>query len=293
MRKLLWLLAAVAVMAAILSCSRKEDKEDFGKRSISLISREEGSGTRGAFVELFGIEQKNSAGQKVDMTSEAADVTNSTEVMLTSVAGNKGAAGYVSLGSLGDSVKALKIDGTYPSVANIKTGSYKVSRPFNIVTKEAGVSDVAEDFIRFILSSDGQAVVESAGYIAAASNPRYVATGKKGKVTVGGSSSVTPVMEKLAEAYQKLSPAVNVEVQLSDSTTGINSAVSGVCDIGMASRDLKDSEMERGVVQRTIATDGIAVIVNKANPIDGLASDAVRRLFMGEFATWADVQSLQ
>ena len=293
MRKLLWLLVAVAIVAAVLSCSRKEDKEDFGKRSISLISREEGSGTRGAFVELFGIEQKNSAGQKVDMTSEAADVTNSTEVMLTSVVGNKGAAGYVSLGSLGDSVKALKIDGTYPSVANIKTGSYKVSRPFNIVTKAAGVSDVAEDFIRFILSSDGQAVVESAGYIGAASNPRYVATGKKGKVTVGGSSSVTPVMEKLAEAYQKLSPAVNVEVQLSDSTTGINSAISGVCDIGMASRDLKDSEVERGVVQRAIATDGIAVIVNKANPIDGLASDAVRRLFMGEFATWADVQSLQ
>lgn len=283
--------AAMVVLAAgvlLASCRRKESSEDFGKRRVVLISREEGSGTRGSFVELFGIEQKNDAGQKVDMTSDEADVTNSTEVMLTSVAGNKGAVGYVSLGSLSDSVKALAIDGVYPSVATIKAGSYKASRPFNVVTKE-DTSEVAEDFIRFILSSDGQAVVEKAGYIAAASNPRYVATGKKGKVTVAGSSSVTPVMEKLAEAYQKLSPGVKVEVQLSDSTTGINSVSSGVCDIGMASRELKDSERDKGLDERTIATDGIALIVNKANPIDALSSGAVKSLFTGEATTWSDV----
>lgn len=290
MKKLVHALHLTLVVASftlfVASCHKGD--EDFGKRRVTPISREEGSGTRDAFVELFDIRQDSSASQSLDMISDEADVTNSSEVMLSAVAGGKGAVGYVSLGALSGAVKAIRIDGVYPSVANIKKGSYKMSRPFNVVTRQ-DAQEAAADFIRYILSSDGQAVVEKAGYIAFASNPRYVATGKRGKVSVVGSSSVAPLMQKLAREYQRLSPDVNVEVHLSDSTTGIRSVISGLCDIGMMSRGLTASERDQGVRQTTIATDGIVVIVNKANPIDELTSESVRRLFSGEAGTWGEV----
>ena len=279
----------LAVLGGTLFAAPKKNK-NFGKKSVVLISREEGSGTRGAFVELFGIEMKNAEGKKVDFTSEEADITNSTEVMLTSVAGNKYAIGYVSLGSLNKTVKALKIEGVSPSVSSIKNGTYKISRPFNIVTKQTGLSENASDFIRFILSSDGQAIVEANGYISATQNPAYIATGKKGKITVAGSSSVTPVMEKLAEAYEKLNPEIKIEVQMSDSTTGVNSALNGVCEIGMASRELKDSEKAKGALQIKIAIDGIAVIINKENPTDSASIQSVKDLYIGTISKWGYVK---
>lgn len=279
----------LAVLGGTLFAAPKKNK-NFGKKSVVLISREEGSGTRGAFVELFGIEMKNAEGKKVDFTSEEADITNSTEVMLTSVAGNKYAIGYVSLGSLNKTVKALKIEGVSPSVSTIKNGTYKISRPFNIVTKQTGLSENASDFIRFILSSDGQAIVEANGYISATQNPAYIATGKKGKITVAGSSSVTPVMEKLAEAYEKLNPEIKIEVQMSDSTTGVNSALNGVCEIGMASRELKDSEKAKGALQTKIAIDGIAVIINKENPTESASIQSVKDLYIGTISKWGDVK---
>lgn len=279
----------LAVLGGTLFAAPKKNK-NFGKKSVVLISREEGSGTRGAFVELFGIEMKNAEGKKVDFTSEEADITNSTEVMLTSIAGNKYAIGYVSLGSLNKTVKALKIEGVSPSVSSIKNGTYKISRPFNIVTKQTGLSENASDFIRFILSSDGQAIVEANGYISAAQNPAYIATGKKGKITVAGSSSVTPVMEKLAEAYEKLNPEIKIEVQMSDSTTGVNSALNGVCEIGMASRELKDSEKAKGALQIKIAIDGIAVIINKENPTESASIQSVKDLYIGTISKWGDVK---
>lgn len=279
----------LAVLGGTLFAAPKKNK-NFGKKSVVLISREEGSGTRGAFVELFGIEMKNAEGKKVDFTSEEADITNSTEVMLTSVAGNKYAIGYVSLGSLNKTVKALKIEGVSPSVSSIKNGTYKISRPFNIVTKQTGLSENASDFIRFILSSDGQAIVEANGYISATQNPAYIATGKKGKITVAGSSSVTPVMEKLAEAYEKLNPEIKIEVQMSDSTTGVNSALNGVCEIGMASRELKDSEKAKGALQTKIAIDGIAVIINKENPTENASIQSVKDLYIGTISKWGDVK---
>ena len=280
---------SLAVLGGTLFAAPKKDK-NFGKKSVVLISREEGSGTRGAFVELFGIEMKNAEGKKVDFTSEEADITNSTEVMLTSVAGNKYAIGYVSLGSLNKTVKPLKIEGVSPSVSTIKNGTYKISRPFNIITKETGLSENASDFIRFILSSDGQAIVEANGYISAAQNPAYIATGKKGKITVAGSSSVTPVMEKLAEAYEKLNPEIKIEVQMSDSTTGVNSGLNGVCEIGMASRELKDSEKAKGALQTKIAIDGIAVIINKENPTESASIQSVKDLYIGTISKWGDVK---
>lgn len=279
----------LAVLGGTLFAAPKKNK-NFGKKTVVLISREEGSGTRGAFVELFGIEMKNAEGKKVDFTSEEADITNSTEVMLTSIAGNKYAIGYVSLGSLNKTVKALKIEGVSPSVSSIKNGTYKISRPFNIVTKQTGLSENASDFIRFILSSDGQAIVEANGYISATQNPAYIATGKKGKITVAGSSSVTPVMEKLAEAYEKLNPEIKIEVQMSDSTTGVNSALNGVCEIGMASRELKDSEKAKGALQIKIAIDGIAVIINKENPTESASIQSVKDLYIGTISKWGDVK---
>lgn len=279
----------LAVLGGTLFAAPKKNK-NFGKKSVVLISREEGSGTRGAFVELFGIEMKNAEGKKVDFTSEEADITNSTEVMLTSIAGNKYAIGYVSLGSLNKTVKPLKIEGVSPSVSSIKNGTYKISRPFNIVTKQTGLSENASDFIRFILSSDGQAIVEANGYISATQNPAYIATGKKGKITVAGSSSVTPVMEKLAEAYEKLNPEIKIEVQMSDSTTGVNSALNGVCEIGMASRELKDSEKAKGALQIKIAIDGIAVIINKENPTESASIQSVKDLYIGTISKWGDVK---
>ena len=254
-----------------------------------MISREDGSGTRGAFIELFGIEVKNDAGEKVDMTTDDAEITNSTSVMMTSVAGNTEAIGYISLGSLNDTVKAVKIDGAEATVDNIKSGTYKIARPFNIATK-GEVSDVAQDFIKYIMSEDGQKVVEDNGYISQGNDGVYESAGLSGKVVVGGSSSVTPVMEKLKEAYVALNPDVTIEVQQSDSTTGMTSAIEGVCDIGMASRDLKDSEIEKGLTGTTIAMDGIAVIVNNDSPVEELSSDSVKGIYTGEITDWADVQ---
>ncbi len=256
---------------------------------ITVVSREDGSGTRGAFIELFGIEVKNEAGEKEDMTTEDAEITNSTSVMMTTISGNKQAVGYISLGSLNDTVKAVRIDGAEASVANIKDGSYKIARPFNIATKD-GLSDIAADFVKFIMSADGQKVVEDNGYISQGNEGEYKAAGLSGKVVVAGSSSVTPVMEKLKEAYVVLNPDATVEVQQSDSTTGMTSAIEGVCDIGMASRELKDSELEAGLTPTVIAMDGIAVIVNNDSPVEELTSESVRAIFTGEATDWADVQ---
>lgn len=256
---------------------------------ITVVSREDGSGTRGAFIELFGIEEKNDAGEKVDNTTEDAEITNSTSVMMTTISGNDEAIGYISLGSLNDTVKAVKIDGAEATVDNIKSGAYKISRPFNIATKE-GLSDVAADFIKYIMSEDGQKVVEENGYISQGNEGAYTASGLKGKVVVAGSSSVSPVMEKLKEAYVALNPDVTVEVQQSDSTTGMTSAIEGVCDIGMASRELKESETSAGLTPSVIAMDGIAVIVNNESPMQELTSDNVKAIFTGEVTDWEDVK---
>ena len=253
------------------------------------MSREDGSGTRGAFIELMGVEQKNEAGEKIDRTADTAEITNSTSVMMTTVAGNKFAIGYISLGSLNASVKAVKIGGTEASAENVKNGTYPVARPFNIVTME-DTSELAQDFIAFIMSEDGQKVVEDSGYISQGNNGAYAGSKPAGKISVAGSSSITPVMEKLKEAYTTLNPEATIEIQQSDSTTGINSTVEGICDIGMASRELKDSEIEKGVKNTIIAMDGIAVIVNQENPADNLTVEQIMKIYTGETANWEDVQ---
>ncbi len=257
------------------------------KKAINVLSREEGSGTRGAFVELFGIEKKDASGKKVDYTTDEAAVTNSTAVMLTTVASDKYAIGYISLGSLNKTVKALKIDGANATVENIKNGSYKISRPFNIAVKE-NLSDAAKDFENFILSADGQAIIEKNKYIKIEDNGAFKGAKVSGKVVVSGSSSVSPVMEKLIEAYKAVNPNVSVELQTSDSTTGVTNAINGICDIGMASRGLKDSEKAKGVKEVTIAIDGIAVVVNNENKVSGLTKDNVEKIFTGKSTKWSE-----
>lgn len=256
--------------------------------TINVISREDGSGTRGAFIELFGIQEEKD-GEKVDMTTEDASITNSTSVMMTTVAGDENAIGYISLGSLNDTVKAVKIDGAEATAENVADESYKVSRPFNIVTGEKA-SEAAQDFVSYIMSADGQQIIEDNGYIKAdAEAGAYEATEAEGKVVVAGSSSVSPVMEKLKEAYEAVNKNVTVEVQQSDSTTGVTSAAEGICDIGMASRELKDEEKELGLTATVIAQDGIAVVVNTSNETEDLTSDQVKAIFTGETTEWEDL----
>lgn len=265
------------------------DTSDFdNSEMINVQSREDGSGTRGAFIELFGIEEKDADGNKIDNTTEEANITNSTEVMLTSVAGDEYAIGYVSLGSLNDTVKALKIDGAEATAENIKAGTYKIARPFNIATK-GDATGLAADFINYIMSDEGQKVIEDNGYISQGSNGAFTSDGSTGKIVVAGSSSVTPVMEKLIEAYKAINKDAEIELQESDSTTGMTAAMEGTCDIGMASRELKDSETEGGLTAQVIAMDGIAVVVNNSNPMDEMSSDNVKDIFTGAVTTWDEV----
>jgi phosphate transport system substrate-binding protein len=281
MKKIMGILMSVVLLCGLAQSAVAE----FDLASeITVVSREDGSGTRGAFIELVGILDAD----KNDRTSEEAIVTNSTAVMMTTVSGNESAIGYLSLGSLDDSVKALTVDGVAATVENIKAGTYAVSRPFNIAVKE-GYSDAAQDFINYILSAEGQVVVAANGYIALEGAPAYAATAATGKVVVAGSSSVTPVMEKLKEAYALINTNVEIEIQTSDSSIGMQSTIDGVCDIGMASRELKDSELEAGLTPTMIAIDGIAVIANLNNPVEGLTKDQIMQVFIGEVTTWAEV----
>ncbi len=287
MKKIISAIMAITMSAAMLTgCGA--DKDFDSSKDISVVSREDGSGTRGAFVELFGIEEKDESGEKVDKTRTDSMITNNTSVMMTTVSGNIYSIGYISLGSLNDTVKAVKIDGVEVSVDNVKNNTYKIARPFNIATKD-NLSETAQDFISYIMSAEGQKVISDNGYIGSDDAQPYSGNAPSGKIVVAGSSSVSPVMEKLQEAYLKVNKNAEIEIQTSDSTTGMTSAMEGVCDIGMASRELKDSEIEGGLTSQTIAMDGIAVIVNKKNPVEELSSDQVKSVYTGETSSWKDI----
>ena len=290
-RRVLAMLACGVLTAGLLTGCGGSSSDTAGAddAEITVVSREDGSGTRGAFVELFGVQDEDDKGEKTDMTTEDATITSSTEVVMTTVAGNKNAIGYCSLGSLNDTVKAVKIDGVEATVDNINNGKYAISRPFNIATNGTP-SEVTQDFINYILSEDGQKIVEENGYIKASDAGAFKSNGAKGKIVVAGSSSVSPVMEKLMEAYKKVNTGADVELQESDSTTGMKNAIAKTCDIGMASRDLKDSETSAGLKATVIAKDGITVVVNKENSIDNLTKDQVNNIYRGKITTWDEVK---
>ena len=273
------------VSAMILSLSFASGASETNSK-INVISREEGSGTRGAFVELTGVEEKID-GVKVDQTTLDAEIASSTSVVITTVEGDKNAIGYISLGSLSDKVKAIEVDGVYPTTESVKSGEYKISRPFVMAYKT--LSETAEDFLKFVMSSNGQDIVAKKGYIRVDDSNKYTyeSSKKSGSVTISGSSSVYPVMEVLVEAYMALNPDVKVTLMQSDSTTGINDAISGKSDIGLSSRNLKASELEKGLEYNVMAMDGIAVIVNNENAVKGLSSETIRDIYKGLVTTWA------
>ncbi|MDR1363533.1 MAG: substrate-binding domain-containing protein [Spirochaetaceae bacterium] len=285
-KKMAFRAANIALIALLTAASLLAGCTAAKKSPITVISREEGSGTRTAFVEILGIldDAKN------DAVVQSAEVTNNTAVMMTSVADDKSAIGYISMGSLNDSIKALKIDGASPDAANVKSGAYKIARPFNLVTRD-NLSPAARHFINFILSAEGQDVIAKNGYLPLDSVDKEVLPFSAGvKVVVAGSSSVSPLMEKLREAYIAKYPGVDVEIQQSDSSTGVNSVTGGICDIGMASRELKASEIEKGVSPVSIAIDGVAVIVNRQNPFDDLSQEQVRDIYLGEIRDWSELE---
>ena len=255
-------------------------------KTIAVVTREEGSGTRDAFTELTGVLVKD-GDTKTDNTTSSAVTINSTEAVITNVKDNDAAIGYISLGSLNDTVKAVKVGSVEATAENVKSGDYVISRPFNIAYK-GELSEVAQDFVDYILSSDGQAVVSNEGYVSVSENEAYSGKKPEGKISVAGSSSVSPVMEKLAEAYQKVNTNAKVEIQTSDSSAGMQAAMEGTCDIGMASRELKDEEAS-SLKSITIAKDGIAIIVNTANTCDDLTVDQIKSIYTGETTVWSDV----
>lgn len=274
MKKIATFLLCLAVCTATFTgCGNN------GSSEITVISREEGSGTRGAFVELMGIMQ-----DEKDMTTSSAETSQSTSVVISTVEGNKNAIGYISLGSLSGNVKAISVDGVSATVENVKNGTYSIARPFIICTKN-DVSDAAEDFMNFILSDDGQSIVGK-DYISVSSGS-FKSNGASGKVTVAGSTSVGPVMEQIADAYMKINSSVTVEIQQTGSGAGITSTIEGACDIGMSSRELKQEEIDKGLIPTQIALDGIAVIVNKENSSDSLTSEQIRKIYTGEITDWS------
>lgn len=280
MKKIVKSIAATIMAASILTACGGSDK-------ISVVSREEGSGTRGAFVELTHVEQKNEQGKKVDMTTANSEITNATSVMIATVISNKNAIGYISLGSLNNDVKAVKINGVEATVANTMSGSYTIRRPFNLVLKNEQSNPLVKDFIKFILSNQGQEIVAKKGYVPMNSAVDYQPSQVEGKISIAGSSSVTPVMESLKEAYLKLNSKAYLEIQQSDSTTGVTTVIEGISDIGMSSREITEAEKAKGVTPLVIALDGIAVIINKENKVDNLSVDNVRDIYMGNLTDWS------
>ncbi len=285
-------LAAAMLMGVFTGCSSNTDTQDSGSENafggdITVISREDGSGTRGAFVELTGVEGKDANGEKIDNTTVEAVIASKTDAVLTNVAGDEKAIGYISMGSLNDTVKALKVDGAQATTENVKNGSYKIARPFNVATK-ADASEITNDFIKFMLSKQGQEIVAGDYITINDAAEEYTASGLSGKIVVNGSSSVSPLMEELIEAYKALNPGAEIELNTTDSTGGMNDAMSGVCDIGMASRELKESETAE-LTGTTIAMDGIAVIVNNANPTEDMTVEQIKAVYTGEVTTWEEL----
>lgn len=254
--------------------------------NIYPISREMGSGTRGAFVDIFDV-KKQIGNKKIDATSKKAEVTNSTGVMITTVANSKNAIGYISLGSLNDTVKAVKIDGVAPSVENVNNKSYTVFRPFNLAVSSN--NELVNDFLAYIGSNLSKNIIQKAGYIAIYDN-EFSSAKPSGKIVVAGSSSITPLMEKLKEGYKLVNPNATIEIQQSDSTTGINSAIEKIADIAMVSREFKDNELKSGLKTQILALDGLAVIVNKENSINSLSKESVKKIFTGEITDWNRVK---
>lgn len=255
---------------------------------IHVISREDGSGTRGAFTEITGVKVKEN-GEEVDKTFDEAIVQNSTNAVITTVAGDDASIGYISLGSLSDVVKAVKVEGHEATAEKVKSGEYGLARPFNIAYREDKITDLGKDFLKFIMSEEGQKIAEDNGYVSNGNTGAYTPSNMEGSLTIGGSTSVTPLMENLVDAYKKHNPGFKADIQATGSSAGMTAAMEGAVEIGMASRELKDKEKE-ALTSEVIAMDGIAVIVNNKNSVEDISMDNIRQIFTGELRNWEEVK---
>ena len=290
LKKIVTVILALVMVFSLAACGNggSDDGADGGAKAspISVISREDGSGTRSAFTELMGILVDD-----VDHTTVNAEISQSTSVVVTTVAGNSKAIGYISMGAMSDAVKAMKVDGVEATTENVKAGTYPVSRPFALCTN-GQLTDVAADFIDYILSAEGQAIVAAEGYITVDdAAPSYeTKDGLEGRIVLAGSTSVAPVMQVIADSYKAIYADVEIEIQQTGSGAGITSTIEKACDIGMSSRALKEEELAQGLTETTIAMDGIAVIVNNENAAEDLTSEQIRQIFTGEVTDWNQVQ---
>lgn len=275
MKKIVVIFAAFLLTVLLTGCRENAD--------INVISREAGSGTRDAFTQLTGIKENGS-----DNTAVTSEITSSTFVVIKSVAGDKNAIGYVSLGTLAGDIKALKINGTAPSAENIENGTYPLVRTFNIVDR-GDLTAEAQDFVDFVMSAEGREIIEKEGYVAAgeADSPeKSEKDSRKGRIVIAGSTSVAPLMDVLADKYMKYHPKVKIEIQQTGSGAGITSVLAGACDIGISSRELTEEEMAKGARASAIARDGIVVIVNQENETEDMTIDEIRDIFTGRRTVW-------
>lgn len=281
----------------LVACNNGEESTDTSQENgsefdnsapITVVSREDGSGTRGAFTEITGILAEEN-GEEIDKTTVEAMIQNSTNGVMTAVSGDPNGIGYISLGSVNDSIKVLNVEDVVANPEDVKDGSYKLARPFNVAWSEESIGEIGQDLLEFIHSDQGQKIVEEEGYISVGEMNPYEASNLEGNITVAGSTSVTPVMEKLTEAYIALNPNVQIDIQSTGSSAGMTSAMEGSANLGMASRELKDEEL--AVLSSTeIAIDGIAVIVNNENPLENLTMEQIRQIFTGEIVEWSEIQ---
>ncbi len=286
-RNIMKSLFSILLATSLVSCGLREKNSAFdSSNEINVVSRENGSGTRGAFVEMFGILEKTEDTES-DNTTEEAMIVNKAGVVMTTVVQDKYAIGYISLGSINDTIKPIKINEVEATVDNILNGSYESARPFLVVTKDDS-NELANDLISFILSAEGQAIIGES-YVPVGDEPlEYVSSGHSGKLSIGGSTSVAPIMEKLVEAYKEKNPDVVIDIQETGSSAGISGAMEGSVDVGMSSRDLKEEEANV-LTQTAIAYDGLVLVVNNKNPLENLTSEQVKNIFIGEYSTWNEV----
>ena len=296
MKRVIASVCAAALALSMVACgsdaststSTSTGSESGASTSITVVTREDGSGTRSAFVELTGVETDEG-----DMTIATAQVANSTNNVMTSVQAEPSAIGYISMGSLNETVKGIAVDGVEPTTDNVKAGTYPISRPFNIVTNGdiSAQDELTQDFVNWVMSADGQAICTEEGYIGDDAAEAYTSTQPSGSLAVGGSSSVSPVMEKLIETYMAdVNPNASIDLQTTDSTNGVTGALDGTYQVGMASRAISDDEASQGAVSTQLAMDGIAVIVNTENTVSNISMDSLRGIYTGEVTDWADVQ---
>ena len=282
------ILLLISTLLLITSCTGKKTNVNKSKNfDLTVTSREDGSGTRKSFIEQVGLIKEDKNGNYKDLTTDNSMVINSTNGVLKAVGVDKTAIAYVSLTALDDSVKAIKIDGVSPNKTTIESGEYKLQRPFGLVYKKDSAKDLSKDFLEYVKSKSAKNLIEDEGLLAITNEKEYKSKNLKGKLTITGSSSLSSIVEKLAENYEKLNKNVEVEVLSNESLTGLKNVKDNVVDIAMVSNKLQDENL----FSEIFAIDGIAIIVNKDNTqINDLTMEQLRDIYRGEIKNTGELK---